>query len=186
MLEHKTVIIQYQKDAQYILGAGALLRSDGLVLTVGHILYGAKNGKVKLYDGTEFAAKSLIIDPASDLGLCKINARNLPCFTLGNVAIGDPVSCIGHPMINGNLKFFTTFTGKVVSQNDLPKESCFIGNTKGIGVEIDGLGGQPGCCGGPLVKDGKLCGIFHQTSGKNPKISFFGSSNNIRTLLEVF
>ncbi|GIR92417.1 MAG: hypothetical protein CM15mP93_06040 [Thiotrichaceae bacterium] len=51
--------------------------SKGLIITNNHVIAKATDIKVKLMDGREFKAEIVGTDPATDIAIIKINAKNL-------------------------------------------------------------------------------------------------------------
>jgi serine protease Do len=81
-------------------GSGFIISTDGLILTNAHVVRDAKEVTVKLSDRREFAAKVLGVDPATDIAVLRIDAKNLPTVRLGDprqLEVGDPVLAIGAP-----------------------------------------------------------------------------------------
>ncbi len=140
-------------------GSGAIISEDGYIVTNNHVVAGADEINVTLSNKKSFKAKVIGADPASDLAVIKIEAKNLPFLVYGNsdeVKVGQWVLAIGYP-----LTLETTVTAGIVSakgrtleinrrQSDAPVES-FIQTDAAV---------NPGNSGGPLVTtDGKLIGI---------------------------
>src|SRR5204863_3676515 len=65
-------------------GAGTIWRSDGIVVTNHHVAPG-QTATVVLADTRSYPAHAIARDPANDLAVLKIEARDLPA-----VAVGDP------------------------------------------------------------------------------------------------
>jgi S1-C subfamily serine protease len=60
------------------LGSGAIIRSDGYILTKHHVVDGAEEMSVDLGDRRTFKAKLVSSDPPSDLAVLRIDGANLP------------------------------------------------------------------------------------------------------------
>ena len=76
------------------------MQSDGFILTNNHVIDGADQILVLLYDGTEAAAAVVGKDPETDLAVLKIASENLQPISIGEPAqakIGDVVLAIGNP-----------------------------------------------------------------------------------------
>lgn len=88
---------QYKSSA---LGSGVIVSADGYILTNYHVVKGAQEIKVILYDGREFVGKVIGDDPPTDIAVLKINAKDLPAIKMGesrNLKAGDIVLAIGNP-----------------------------------------------------------------------------------------
>lgn len=82
------------------MGSGFIISKDGLILTNAHVVDEADEVTVKLSDRREYKAKVLGSDPATDVAVLKIDAKDLPVVTLGNpsrLGVGDYVLAIGSP-----------------------------------------------------------------------------------------
>ena len=84
----------------YLLGSGIIMTSDGYILTNSHVLDGAKEAVVTLWDDRQFDAKLVGADNASDLAVIKIEATGLPAaeFCADSVQVGEKVAAIGNPL----------------------------------------------------------------------------------------
>jgi serine protease Do len=83
------------------LGSGVIVSQDGFILTNNHVVDGANEVQVELPDKRTFTAKVVGTDPASDLAVVKIPAKDLPTLPLGdsdNVKVGDIVLAVGNPL----------------------------------------------------------------------------------------
>jgi serine protease Do len=145
------------------LGSGFIINGDGYVVSNNHVVDGAREIRVKLSDGREFAAKVLGRDPKTDLALLKIEVTGLPTIPMGDseaLQVGEPVMAIGNPF--GLEQTVTTGivsgTGRVIGGG--PYDD-FIQTDASI---------NPGNSGGPLINArGQAVGInaaiFSQTGG---------------------
>ena len=88
------------------LGSGFVISADGYIVTNNHVVSPGQRGAavssitVTFADRTEYEAKLVGRDPASDLALLKIEGRNLPFVKFGdsaNTRVGDWVVAIGNP-----------------------------------------------------------------------------------------
>jgi serine protease Do len=88
---------------QYSLGSGVVVSSDGYILTNVHVLGELGRGtevRVTLGDKRELRAQVIGADPATDIALVKINARNLRAIPWGDssqLKIAEWVLAIGNP-----------------------------------------------------------------------------------------
>lgn len=137
-------------------GSGFIISADGLILTNAHVVRDAKTVTVKLSDRREYTAKVLGSDPATDIAVLRIDAKNLPTVRLGDpnqLEVGDPVLAIGSPF-----GFEQTATQGIVSAKgrSLPGDAVvpFIQTDAAV---------NPGNSGGPLFDgSGAVVGINAQ------------------------
>jgi serine protease Do len=137
-------------------GSGFIISADGLILTNAHVVREAKTVTVKLSDRREYSAKVLGSDPATDIAVLRIDAKNLPTVRLGDpgqLEVGDPVLAIGSPF-----GFEQTATQGIVSAKgrSLPGDAVvpFIQTDAAV---------NPGNSGGPLFDgSGAVVGINAQ------------------------
>lgn len=93
----------YNRQQQRIessLGSGVIMQSNGFIMTNHHVIDGADQILVLLYDGRTAAAVVVGTDPETDLAVLKINASQLQPISIGDPAqarIGDVVLAIGNP-----------------------------------------------------------------------------------------
>ncbi|MGH6913762.1 MAG: trypsin-like peptidase domain-containing protein, partial [Geminicoccales bacterium] len=97
-------------------GSGFIVDQNGLIVTNNHVVDGADEITVTLYDEREFEAELVGQDPDTDLAVLKIEARDLPVAKFGDsdkVRVGDPVIAVGNPFGLGG-----TVTAGIVSAKD--------------------------------------------------------------------
>jgi serine protease Do len=139
-------------------GSGFIISSDGYILTNNHVVEDADEIIVALSDRREREAELIGSDPASDLALLKINAKDLPTVKLGNserLKVGEWVVAIGSPF-----GFELSVTAGIVSAKgrSLPDEN---GNYVPF-IQTD-VAINPGNSGGPLFDlEGEVVGINSQ------------------------
>ncbi len=88
---------------QYSLGSGVVVSSDGYILTNVHVLGELGRGtevRATLADKRELRAQVIGVDPATDIALVKISARDLAAIPWGDssqLKIAEWVLAIGNP-----------------------------------------------------------------------------------------
>jgi serine protease Do len=138
------------------LGSGFIVSPDGYILTNAHVVADASQVTVKLTDKREFKAKVIGVDKRSDVGLVKIDAKDLPVVRIGDVSktkVGEWVAAIGSPFGLDN-----TVTAGIVSAKarSLPDESYVPFLQTDVAI-------NPGNSGGPLFNlNGEVIGINSQ------------------------
>ncbi|MGO9571841.1 MAG: trypsin-like peptidase domain-containing protein [Desulfomonilaceae bacterium] len=143
-----------RRSRQQGLGSGFLVDPRGYILTSSHVVKGADTIFVTLGPNKKYRARTIAIDPKTDVALIKIDGEPFPYAKLGDSAtleVGDIVVAIGNPFgLN------QTVTRGIVSARNrhgmgiLPYED-FIQTDARI---------NPGNSGGPLVNiAGQVVGI---------------------------
>jgi len=150
-------------------GSGFIVGADGIVLTNAHVVQGASEVTVKLTDRREFRAKVLGADPATDIAVLRIDAKNLPVVALGDPArarVGDWVVAIGSPF-----GFENSVSAGIVSA----KGRSLPGDAYVPFIQTD-VAVNPGNSGGPLFNlSGEVIGInsqIYSRSGGYQGLSF--------------
>ncbi len=134
-----------RKFRQMGAGSGFIISKDGYILTNNHVVADADKVKVKLADGREFEAKIVGTDPASDVAVLKINAKNLPVLPLGDsdkIEVGEWVLAIGNPFGLTQTVTVGVISAKGRSGVGITDYEDFIQTDAAI---------NPGNSGGPLV-----------------------------------
>ena len=137
------------------LGSGFIISDDGIIVTNNHVIEGADEITVILYDETEYVAELLGRDPKADLAVLKINPKNDELFSVSwgdsdKMRVGDWTIAIGNPLGLGG-----TVTAGIVSA---------ISRDLGGGPYVKFLQTDAsinrGNSGGPLFNiDGEVIGI---------------------------
>jgi S1-C subfamily serine protease len=153
-------------------GSGAVIDSDGYILTNEHVVSmgGAvsegQDISVKFIDGTRVEADLVGMDPKSDLAVIKVDVRNPTVIQLGrsgDLQVGDTVIAIGSPLRQND-----TVTQGIVSALNRPVLAGEDGEPAVYdAIQTDAAINQ-GNSGGPLVDStGALVGINSsiQTAG---------------------
>ena len=139
-------------------GSGVIIGKQGYIVTNNHVIEGATEIEVTLYDRRKYKAELVGTDPSTDLAVLKIKAPNLPSVELSNsdeTKIGEWVLAVGNPF---DLNF--TVTAGIVSAKG--RNINILGNRKASiesFIQTDAAV-NPGNSGGALVNaEGKLVGI---------------------------
>jgi Do/DeqQ family serine protease len=165
------------------LGSGVIVSEDGYILTNNHVIDNATKISVELSDRRIVDGKLIGADPASDLAVLRIDAKDLPVLPIGDsnvMRVGDVVLAVGNPLGVGQ-----TVTMGIVSAK---------GRATGLGdgsyedfLQTDAPINQ-GNSGGALVNTaGELVGINSQIvspSGGNIGIGFAVPSNMAKNVMD--
>ncbi len=173
---------QKRKFKSAALGSGVIVAQDGYILTNYHVVKGADEIKVILYDKREFKGKVAGFDSKTDLAVVKINAKDLPVLKLGEssrLKTGDIVLAIGNPF--GLNQTITMGIVSAVGRSNIGLSDFedFIQTDAAI---------NPGNSGGALVNtNGELVGIntaIFSTSGGYMGIGFAIPSDMAKSVME--
>ena len=173
---------QKRKFKSAALGSGVIVAQDGYILTNYHVVKGAEEIKVILYDKREFKGKVAGFDSKTDLAVVKINAEALPALKLGEssrLKAGDIVLAIGNPF--GLNQTITMGIVSAVGRSNIGLSDFedFIQTDAAI---------NPGNSGGALVStNGELVGIntaIFSTSGGYMGIGFAIPSDMAKSVME--
>ncbi|MFB0556278.1 MAG: S1C family serine protease [Dehalococcoidia bacterium] len=167
---------------QSAAGSGAIIDSEGYIVTNNHVVQNARRVQVELADGRTFSANIVGTDALTDLAVLKIEATDLPYAYLGDsdlLAVGDWVVAIGNALgegISASEGIISRLNVSVTAQGNTL--SGLIQTTAAI---------NPGNSGGPLVNTaGEVIGI---TSIKMAAVGIEGmgyaiSVNNAKPVIE--
>jgi serine protease Do len=165
------------------LGSGVVTTPDGYILTNNHVIDGADHVRVEFSDKRTLDARVVGADPASDLAVLKIDAKDLKTLPIGDSSranVGDVVLAIGNPLGVGQ-----TVTMGIISAK---------GRETGVGdgsyedfIQTDAAINQ-GNSGGALINlNGELVGINSQIltpTGGNIGLGFAIPSNMARQVMD--
>jgi serine protease Do len=173
-----------RRGVENSLGSGVIVSPDGYILTNNHVVTGESARRVTieqldvtvaLADKREVPAQLVGTDPATDLALLKINARDLPTIPWGDsskLKVAEWVLAIGNPY-----QLSQTVTLGIVSA--LGRNNLGVSTYEDF-VQTDAAI-NPGNSGGALVSSrGELVGIntvIFSQSGGYQGIGFAVSSN---------
>lgn len=163
---------QFPKNRiQRSLGSGVIISKDGYIVTNNHVVENADEISITLSgDKTEYTAKVIGVDAASDIAVIKIEKKDLPVIRFGysnELQIADMIFAIGNPFGIGE-----TVTQGIISA--LNKNRVGINQYENF-IQTD-ASINPGNSGGALVDSrGALIGInsaILSKSGGNNGIGF--------------
>ncbi|NDC64002.1 MAG: PDZ domain-containing protein [Planctomycetia bacterium] len=165
-------------------GSGIVLDGRGHVLTNFHVVEGAKEIQVLLYDGSSHNASVVGFDPATDVAVLRVDAPAslLEPVTFGDssdLRVGQRVFAIGNPF--GLERTLTT--GIISSLNrSLPTRS---GRTIKSIIQTDAAI-NPGNSGGPLLDSGsRLIGMNTAIASRTGQSAGVGFAIPVGTLARI-
>ncbi len=171
------------KKYVYGTGSGVIITPDGYIVTNYHVIKGATELKVTLYNKKTYTAKVIGTAPQQDIALIKIDAHNLEYLPFGNsddVKVGQWVLAVGNPF---NLT--STVTAGIISAKG---RNLNEGGKRMLSFLQTDAAINPGNSGGALVNiHGQLIGInsaITSRTGSYIGYSFAIPSNNARKIVE--
>lgn len=166
------------------MGSGAVIRSDGYIVTNDHVVGNAQKVEVTFSDRSSLPAKIVGTDPDNDIAVLKVEAkdRKFSAIDFGNpdtMVVGQKVLAIGNPFgLGGSLS-----VGVVSSVGrDIRSPTGHL--IKDI-IQTDAAI-NPGNSGGPLLDSvGKLIGINAQIVSRSGGSEGIGFAISIRTVKKI-
>jgi serine protease Do len=164
-------------------GSGFIISPDGEIITNNHVIDEADSITVQLDDGTEFEAKVVGRDPATDLALIKIEEpdRDFAHLALGDsdvVRVGEWVMAVGNP-----LNMDHTVTVGVVSAKGRVLGLSAEGNSFENYIQTDAAINF-GNSGGPLVNTrAEVVAINTAINARGQNLGFAVPVNTVRQIL---
>jgi serine protease Do len=167
------------------LGTGFIFDKAGIVLTNNHVVEGANEIQVKLFDDREYPGKVVGTDPQTDIAVVRIDAKDLRALPLGDsdtMDVGDWVVAIGNPFGLAHTVSAGIVSAKGRTLQDVPLDSSgyydFIQTDASI---------NPGNSGGPLLNlRGAVVGINTAIRGGGAQgIGFAIPINMVKQLLPM-
>lgn len=166
-------------DVQRGSGSGVVLSADGAILTNNHVVANASRIEVQLKDGRRLKARVVGVDPATDLAVLRIDAKNLPAMRFADsdaAMVGQWVVAIGSPF---GLDYTVT-TGVLSAKGRGGLGANEIEDYLQTDASIN-----PGNSGGPLVNlHGELLGINTMIIGHASGIGFAIPSNLVKRVAD--
>ncbi|MGE5893962.1 MAG: Do family serine endopeptidase, partial [bacterium] len=167
---------------QQSLGSGVIIAEDGYIITNYHVIEGANEIKVTLFDKTSYTGGIVGIDQKTDLAVVKIQARSLPAAqwsTSDRLQVGEFVLAIGNPYGLSHTVTMGIISAVGRANVGIADYEDFIQTDAAI---------NPGNSGGPLVNiRGELIGIntaIFSRSGGYQGIGFAVPSNMAKSVFE--
>ena len=167
-------------------GSGFIISSDGYILTNRHVINDTEaQYSVTLNDGKEYPAKVVGTDIFNDLGVLKIEAKNLSVLKLGNsddLKVGQTVIAMG----NALAEFPNSVTKGIISGIGRSVVAGGGGTSENLEhvIQTDAAI-NPGNSGGPLLNlAGEVVGVNTAVSNQGQLIGFAIPINSVKKIIQ--
>ncbi len=166
-------------------GSGCVLDRQGHILTNFHVIDGAREIRVTLFDGKTYDARVVGVDPATDTAVLKIDApaESLYPVVFGNSAnllVGQRVFAIGNPF-----GLERTLTTGVISSLNRALPARRAGRQIKSIIQIDAAI-NPGSSGGPLLDSrGRMIGMNTAIASRTGESAGVGFAIPVNTIARV-
>ncbi len=161
MVSPSVVLVQAASDSSSSSGTGFFFTTDGYIATNHHVIEGATQIRVTLYDGDAKDATLIGYRAEDDLAIIKIAGEGYPPAAIGDsnaLAVGDVAIAIGNPGgVDGG---WSTTQGIISALNRTIsiEEPAYFSEMKMIQTDAQV---NPGNSGGPLCNaSGEVIGII--------------------------
>lgn len=164
-----------------ILGSGVIVSEDGYVLTNHHVITGAEQIRIALWDGRVTDARVIGSDAETDLAVLKVEGRGLPALGLDPkvaLQVGDVVLAIGNALGLSQTVTLGIVSGLGRTPLNQAIEEEFIQTDAAI---------NEGNSGGALISaDGQLVGINTFVLGRRSGAEGIGFAIPMSVVADVF
>ena len=166
-------------------GSGSVIDRAGHIMTNFHVIAGAREIRVRLFDGQEYVAGLVGQDPLNDIAVIKINApvESLAPIRLGDsstLRVGQKIHAIGNPF-----GLERTYTVGIISSLNRTLPAANHRTLKSI-IQVDAALNQ-GNSGGPLLNSrAELVGMntaIASRVGENSGVGFAIPVNTIKRVV---
>ena len=180
------VSIEASSDLYFSSGSGVIFTEDGYLLTNAHVVAGADQVQVQLYDNRIFPASLVGFDAREDLAVLKIDVSGLTPAEFGDsnmLICGDPVSALGD-----SLGYRGTFTDGIISALD--REMVMDDGSTMVLIQTSAAINF-GNSGGPLLNQyGQVVGIntikIIANDGSAESLGFAIPSTRVKYVVDQF
>ena len=165
-------------------GSGSVLDQQGHILTNYHVIEGAREIQVTLYDGSTYDARPVGADPNNDLAVIKIDApaehlHPVPYGDSNTLLVGQKVYAIGNPF-----GLERTLSTGIVSSLNRSMRSRNGRTIKSI-IQLD-ADINPGNSGGPLLDSrGRMIGMTTAIASSTGQSAGVGFAIPVATIARI-
>ncbi len=174
-------VVSIARKGQQGSGSGFLIASDGYAITNSHVVGGANRLLATTTEGDKIDAELIGDDPANDIALIKLSAKELPFAELGDsqqLRVGQLVVAMGSPM--GLHSTVSTGVLSALGRSMRSESGRLIENVIQHAAPIN-----PGNSGGPLVDTRcRVVGINTAIIAFTQGLGFAVPSNTVRSVAD--
>ncbi len=157
-------------------GSGAIVSSDGYIVTNYHVIAGATRAGVLTYDGNTYGVSLVGYNVNQDIAVLKILSNDtFDYFEFGDsdlIKTGQKVVALGNP---AGLSFTAT-EGIISSPSRIIEDNSYIQTDVTI---------NPGNSGGPIINSqGEIIGLVNFKVSNYEELGFAIPSNRVKTVLD--
>ena len=173
------------QERPHATGSGFIVSEDGYIVTNHHVIKGATEILVEIYDDekeTEYKAELVGCDLKSDIAVLKIKEKNLPFLEFGDsdqLEQGQWIVALGHPLRLRDSVTVGVISAKHRSNLQITQLEDFIQTDASL---------NPGSSGGPLLDlSGKVVAVntaIIPPSQRNMGVGFSVPSNITKMIYE--
>lgn len=165
-------------------GSGSVLDTQGHILTNYHVIEGAREIQVTLYDGSTFDARPIGTDPNNDLAVIKIDApaellHPVPYGDSNTLLVGQRVYAIGNPF--GLERTLSTGIVSSLNRSMRSRNGRAIKSIIQLDADIN-----PGNSGGPLLDTrGRMIGMTTAIASSTGQSAGVGFAIPVATIARI-
>ena len=159
-------------------GTGFLIDGKGLLVTNAHVVKDATSLIIQNTRGQQFRAKTVYVNPGTDIAIIKIDDQDFKPFTSLPYAIRKSSADLGEPL------FTLGYPREEIVYNEgyMSAKTGFKGDTMTCQI---GVAANPGNSGGPVFnKYGEIIGIINTRLQQAEGVVFAVTAKNIFASLE--
>ena len=166
-------------------GSGVVLDRQGHILTNSHVVEGARQIQVNLFDGNAYEARLVGADTATDVAVLKIDAPAAALFpavfgSSAQLAVGQRVYAVGNPF-----GLERTLSTGIISSLNRSLPSRRTGRSLKSIIQLDAAI-NPGNSGGPLLDShARLIGMNTAIASKTGESAGVGFAIPVSTIARI-
>ncbi len=187
-IQRSTLFLGVATEVESDRGSGIVLDKNGHILTNFHVIEGAREINVTLFNGKSYVAEMIGVDPPTDIAVLRIDALESELFPVeiadsSKLLVGQKVYAIGNPF-----GLERTLTSGIISSLNRSIGSRVRNRPIKQAIQIDAAI-NPGNSGGPLLDSrGRMIGMntaIASRIGENSGVGFAIPTNTISRIVPI-